>query len=80
MKIQILKGEYLFCEQGTHVCDENGFAKIAEEDTECEISDEHYERVRNLVVSDREFRGLDANGIPLSIEPDVPENSVVVNN
>lgn len=80
MKIKILKGEYLFNEEGTHICDSSGFARIAEEDVDCEINDEHFERVQNLVVSDRQFRGLDADGNPIIIESVVSENSIVTNN
>jgi hypothetical protein len=40
MKIKILPGEYLFSEQGLHVLDESGFAKIATEETEVEVNDE----------------------------------------
>ena len=70
MKLQILKGEYLFSEQGTHVLDERGFAVQAQEDCECEVSEEHYERVSQLVASDRQFR----LGLPLE---EMPPNELV---
>jgi hypothetical protein len=77
MKMKILKGEYLFSEQGTHICDENGFALIAEEDTECHILPEHLERVQALVIEDRVLRGLDAEGnpIPEEVEEAIEEAS-----
>lgn len=40
MLIKILPGEYIFSEQGFHVLDETGFAKLATEEMEVEISDE----------------------------------------
>jgi hypothetical protein len=40
MKIKILLGEYMWSEQGLHVLDESGFAKIATEETEVEVTDE----------------------------------------
>lgn len=40
MLIKILPGEYIFSEQGFHVIDETGFAKLATEEMEVEISDE----------------------------------------
>jgi hypothetical protein len=84
MIIKILKGEYLFSPQGTHVCDEKGFATIAEVDTECNIDEEHYQRVRDVVVADREFRGLDSEGnvipeiINVSEEEEIPEDTVLL--
>jgi hypothetical protein len=75
MKIKILKGEYLFSENGTHICDNLGFAKIADEDVECEINEEHFDRVQDLITSDRLFRGLDAEGnkIP-EPQPEEPQS------
>lgn len=40
MLIKILPGEYLFSEQGFHVLDSNGFARLATEEVEVEITDE----------------------------------------
>ena len=62
MKIKLLKDDYIFSETGTHICDSDGFALKATEDSEFEIGDEHFERVSNLVVADRLSRGLDADG------------------
>lgn len=61
MKIKILKGEWLYSKQGTHICDENGIAKVATEDTECEVS-ERVEIVLELVKQHRASQGLDAQG------------------
>ena len=65
MKIKILKDEYLFSEQGTHVCDAQGFAIKASEDVECEVSDEHAERIKELLKAERLNRGLDEEGNPI---------------
>lgn len=73
MKITIKKGEYIFSEQGTHVCDESGIAIKAEADIDCEISEEHYSRVSDLVSANRLHRGLDINGNEI-----VAQNSGIV--
>lgn len=62
MIIKILKGEHLFSEAGTHVCDANGIAIAASVDTDCEVDDIHAERVLNIVTQDRANRGLDPEG------------------
>lgn len=64
MKIKILKGEYLFSELGTHVIDDKGFALKAEEDCECEVL-ERVDFVKNIIVTDRFFKGLDEEGNPI---------------
>jgi len=81
MKLQILKGEYLFSEQGTHVLDERGFAIPAEENCECEVSDEHVERVSALLKAERNFKGLDENGNPIPEQPqpeELPDPSLII--
>lgn len=40
MLIKILPGEYLWSESGQHVIGDDGFAKIATEECEVEVSDE----------------------------------------
>jgi hypothetical protein len=62
MKIKILKDEYVFSAEGFHICDENGFAKTAQEDCEIEIEDPQSNRVLEIIKKDREKRGLDENG------------------
>jgi len=61
MKIKILKGECLFNEKGTHIIDSNGFACLAQEDTECEVF-ERIDIVLNLLAIGRAELGLDAKG------------------
>jgi len=73
MKMMIKKGEYIFSEQGTHVCDESGIAIRAEADVECEINEEHYPRVSDLVSADRLHRGLDINGNEIVAPEPQPE-------
>jgi hypothetical protein len=71
MKIKILKDEYLFNEQGTHVCDSNGVAIKALNDIECDVN-EKLEIVLELIRQDRENRGLDMNGDPFPVlEPEL---------
>jgi hypothetical protein len=41
MKITILQGEYIWSEQGHHVLDQQGFAKIAKEEQEVEVVNEN---------------------------------------
>lgn len=77
MKIKILKDEYLFSEQGTHVCDKHGFAIKASEDVECEVNEEHAERVKALLKASRLNAGLDEEGNPIpASEPVVIEQPV----
>lgn len=64
MLIKILKGEELFSKQGTHICDSNGIAIVAIEDTECEI-DDRIETVKNILKQKRLDRGLDEDGNPI---------------
>jgi len=40
MLIKILPGEYLWSESGHHVIGEDGFAKLATEESEVEVTDE----------------------------------------
>jgi len=40
MLIKILPGEYLWSESGHHVVGDDGFAKIATEESEVEVTDE----------------------------------------
>lgn len=40
MLIKILPGEYIFSEQGYHVLDGSGFAQLATEEMDVEITDE----------------------------------------
>ena len=65
MKVKILVGEYLFNEQGLHVCDNLGFATKAEVDIEVEISEDKADHVKYLLSIDRLNRGLDATGNPV---------------
>jgi hypothetical protein len=74
MKIKIKKNECLFSEEGLHICDQNGIALTASEDTECEIAEEHFERVKQLVISHRLRYGFDEDGnIPQPKEEPVAE-------
>lgn len=62
MKLKILKGEALFSEQGLHILGSDDVAVIASEDTECEIAEEHFERVKGIVISNRLKYGFDEYG------------------
>lgn len=53
MKILIKQGEYLWNENGTHILDEKGFAITTLEDVEVDIAPEHYNRVLEIVESER---------------------------
>jgi len=68
MIIKILKGENLFDDNGLHICDKNGFALVANED--CEIDVTHRVEIVNQILKDsRALRGLDENGVPFPPEP-----------
>ena len=78
MKLKILKGEALFSEQGLHILGSDDVAVIASEDTECEIAEEHFDRVKELVVSNRLKYGFDEDGnIPQPEQPKQPEEILV---
>jgi len=62
MKLTIKKGEELFSEQGFHILGSDDIAIVASEDTECEIAEEHFERVKEIVVSKRLKYGFDEYG------------------
>lgn len=64
MLIKILKGEQIFSKEGTHICDEYGFAVTALEDTECEVNN-RIEIVKQILKDQREARGLDEDGNPI---------------
>lgn len=64
MLIKILKGEELFSKEGTHICDGNGIAIVATEDTECEVND-RIDIVKNILKQKRLDRGLDEDGNPV---------------
>lgn len=76
MKIKILKDEHLFSNEGTHICDGRGFAIKASEDQYCDVSEEHVDRVRQLLAVNRVMRGLDADGNEIIMEPLVAENII----
>lgn len=59
MKLFLKKGEYKWSEEGTHVCDERGFAIVCEEDCEVEIPDEEkFTHAQKTVSEDRAIRGV----------------------
>lgn len=64
MLIKILKGEELFSREGTHICDNNGIAIVATEDTEFEV-EERIDIVKNILKQKRLDRGLDEDGNPI---------------
>jgi hypothetical protein len=63
MLIKILKGETLYSAQGTHICDDKGFALIAEEDTDCNVQD-RIDIVMQILKEQRLGRGLNEDGSP----------------
>lgn len=63
--IYLVAGEYLRSASGTHVIDSNGFATIAEVDTDVEVEDEAYAAAWANIQADRSFRGVDPEtGLP----------------
>ena len=62
MKLFLKKGEYKWSEEGTHVCDERGFAVVCEENCEVEIADaEKFAHAQKVVSEDRAIRGVFAS-------------------
>lgn len=79
MKIKILKDEYIFSKIGLHVCDENGFAIRAKEDTTCDVLKEHADRVKEILALERSNRGLDADGNAIIATPAQEEQPIALN-
>lgn len=71
MKLILKKGEYKWSAEGTHICDERGFAIVCEEDCEVEIPQpELFERASKTVAEDRKLRGVAPSfSIPATEEP-----------
>ena len=77
MNILLRAGEYMWSPQGTHVCDDQGFALVLSEDTEVAIDDDYAESALAVIKADRDFRGMDPEtGLPKP-EPE-PEPEAVV--
>lgn len=73
MNILLRAGEHLWSQQGTHVCDEKGFAIILAEDAEIAIDDDEAKHALAVIKADREFRGVDPEtGLPKP-QPEVTE-------
>ena len=73
MNILLRAGEYLWSADGTHACDERGFALVLAEDAEVVIDDDKAEAALAVIKADREFRGLDPEtGLPKP-QPEVTE-------
>lgn len=60
MLVKILPGEYLWSESGHHVIGDDGFAKVAAEECEVEVSDEaqlaviqQYQQEKRQAVSEQ---------------------------
>lgn len=59
MKLFLKKGEYKWSPEGTHICDERGFAVVCEEDCEVEIpNQEKFSHAQKVVSEDRAIRGV----------------------
>lgn len=79
MLIKILPGEYIFSEQGFHVLDETGFAKLATEEQEVEVVNEnqllniqaYHESVRSkpVEVVEESSQVLPDNETPVPLSP-----------
>ena len=77
MKIKIRKNEALFSQEGLHILDEKGIAVLAQEDIECDIAEEHFERVKQIVIAQRLRYGLDENrDVPVVEEPAIEESII----
>lgn len=77
MKIKILKDEYLFSQDGCHICDSSGFAVKAQDDQDCEVNEQHSDRVISLLSQDRSMRGLMPDGsLPVVEELKVPQDII----
>lgn len=59
MLIKIQKGENVWTSEGFHKVDERGFAVVAEEEMEIEVSDSCADAVLEIIKSDRQIKGLD---------------------
>lgn len=76
MKLFLKKGEYKWSEEGTHVCDERGFAIVCEEDCEVEIpNEEKFTHAQKTVSEDRAIRGVFVSAPVFSAPQAVPEQA-----
>jgi len=66
MKITIFKNEYIVDINGNHICDSLGIAVRAEETTQCEVSEQNYERVVFLLKESRALLGLNFDGTKIN--------------
>lgn len=74
MAITLRAGECLWSAQGTHVCDENGFALRCEEDTEVVFDSQETEnRAVAIIRDDRTIKGLDPD---TGLTPVAPEEEL----
>lgn len=76
--MKILKGEHLFNKDGLHILDSKGIAIVADQDTECEISPEHLDRVQKIVIENRLAKGLDADGNEI-IKEEITQEPIIEN-
>ncbi len=77
-KVTIYPGEYIWSQEGTHVCDESGFAIKASNLTTIEIANqERFKNARNIICSNRistdSFSHNDISGVWL-VQSDIPSN------
>lgn len=77
MKLLLKKGEYKWSTEGTHICDERGFAIVCEEDCEVEIPESaNFERAFRIVAEDRKLRGVSPSfSIPAAAESSSTESN-----
>lgn len=57
--VLVKKGEPLWSEQGTHILDENGFAILAQEDTECNVPDDKFELIFAVIEHNRQKQEIE---------------------
>lgn len=78
MNILLRAGEYLWSERGAHVCGENGFAIVLDQDKEVQLDDDVADHAIAVIKADRQFKGLDPEtGLPLPKTEVVPEETPV---
>lgn len=71
MEIKLIAGDNDWSAEGTHVCDDHGFAIVLTAEKTITVSDEVYQRIMPIIESGRVFRGLNPDGsVP---QPPAPE-------
>lgn len=79
MLIKLRAGEHLWTSNGTHACDEKGFAVVLYTDTEIDMTEDAARNALSIIKAERLFRGVDPEtGLPIASESAESNNQAVL--